>query len=318
MPIIAASPRSASSSTIVADLPPSSRKTRFMVAAPFSMIRRPTAVEPVNEIMSTFGDSVSSSPIRWSDDVTMLITPGRDVGLLGDQAAEERRVPRRVRRRLHDHRVARRQGLADLVQRHLDGEVPRDDGADDADRLAPDPPRVDRARDAHRVGQDGLPLELVDLLGRPRQRLGQRGVELRAVGGHHRAADFEDQLLAQLLLLGLQRLVELLEAALAEGVVGRPVGLVEGTAGRVDRPLHLGGRRVGHRTDHLFGGRVDVVEGLARVGLDQLPVNEHPLLRIDLHCLGHGSSSRRSDHHPTRAWLPRGPPENPRSPGWDA
>ncbi len=46
-----------------------------MVAAPFSMMRCPTAVEPVNEIMSTFGDSVSSSPTRWSDDVTTLTTP---------------------------------------------------------------------------------------------------------------------------------------------------------------------------------------------------------------------------------------------------
>ncbi len=56
--------KSASSSTIVADLPPSSRKSRFIVAAPFSMIRCPTAVDPVNEIRSTFGDSVSSSPTK--------------------------------------------------------------------------------------------------------------------------------------------------------------------------------------------------------------------------------------------------------------
>ena len=56
--------KSASSSTIVADLPPSSRNSRFMVAAPFSMIRLPTTVEPVNEIMSTFGESVSSSPTK--------------------------------------------------------------------------------------------------------------------------------------------------------------------------------------------------------------------------------------------------------------
>ena len=35
-----------------------------MVAAPFSMMRLPTAVEPVNEIKSTFGESVSSSPTR--------------------------------------------------------------------------------------------------------------------------------------------------------------------------------------------------------------------------------------------------------------
>ena len=46
-----------------------------MVAAPFSMIRLPTVVEPVNEIMSTFGDSVSSSPTKWSDAVTTLTTP---------------------------------------------------------------------------------------------------------------------------------------------------------------------------------------------------------------------------------------------------
>jgi hypothetical protein len=35
-----------------------------MVAAPLSMIRLPTAVEQVNEIMSTLGESVSSSPTR--------------------------------------------------------------------------------------------------------------------------------------------------------------------------------------------------------------------------------------------------------------
>jgi hypothetical protein len=39
MPMRVAKPRSASSRTIVADLPPSSRKVRFMVAAPFSMMR---------------------------------------------------------------------------------------------------------------------------------------------------------------------------------------------------------------------------------------------------------------------------------------
>ena len=64
MPIAHASPKSASSRTMVADLPPSSRNSRFMVAAPFSMIRLPTTVEPVNEIRSTLGDSVSSSPTK--------------------------------------------------------------------------------------------------------------------------------------------------------------------------------------------------------------------------------------------------------------
>ena len=46
-----------------------------MVAAPFSMIRLPTAVEPVKEMRSTSGESVSSSPTRWSEEVTTLTTP---------------------------------------------------------------------------------------------------------------------------------------------------------------------------------------------------------------------------------------------------
>ena len=205
MPIMVAKPRSASSRTMVADLPPSSRKVRFMVAAPFSMMRCPTAVEPVNEIMSTLGDRVSSSPIMWSDDVTMLTTPG------GMSVCSAMRRPRRVAFHgvsgagFSDHRVAGGQRLAQLVRGHLEREVPRDDGAHDADGLPPDPPGVERALEAGGVGQHRLPLELVDQLGRVGQRVGERRVELRAVRRHARAADLEDQLLAQLLLLGLQR-----------------------------------------------------------------------------------------------------------------
>ena len=130
--------KSASSHTIMADLPPSSRKTRLSVAAPFSMIRLPVAVDPVNEIRSTLGDSVSSSPTRWSDDVTTLTTPGGDVGLLGDEAPEAGGVPGRVGRGLQDHGVARGQDRAHLVERDLDRVVPRHDGADDAHRLLDD------------------------------------------------------------------------------------------------------------------------------------------------------------------------------------
>ena len=60
------------------------------VAAPFSMIRLPTAVDPVKEIRSTLGDSVSSSPTRWSDDVTTLSTPG------GNSVCSATRRPSRV------------------------------------------------------------------------------------------------------------------------------------------------------------------------------------------------------------------------------
>jgi hypothetical protein len=40
------------------------------------MILVPVAVDPVKEIMSTSGETVSSSPTRWSEDVTTLTTPG--------------------------------------------------------------------------------------------------------------------------------------------------------------------------------------------------------------------------------------------------
>jgi hypothetical protein len=51
-----------SSSTIVADLPPSSRKVFLMVAAAASMTLRPVAVEPVNVTRSTRGSLESSAP----------------------------------------------------------------------------------------------------------------------------------------------------------------------------------------------------------------------------------------------------------------
>src|SRR5690349_5359359 len=69
--------KSASSSTMLADLPPSSRNTRFKLLAPRSVMRLPTADEPVNEIMSTSREPVSTSATSaGSDAVTTLNTPG--------------------------------------------------------------------------------------------------------------------------------------------------------------------------------------------------------------------------------------------------
>jgi hypothetical protein len=68
--------RSASSRYRFTDLPPSSRNVRFRVALPASMTRRPVAVDPVKATMSTDGEVVRTSPIRWSLLVTMLTTPG--------------------------------------------------------------------------------------------------------------------------------------------------------------------------------------------------------------------------------------------------
>ena len=68
--------RSASSRMTAADLPPSSSATRFTDAAASSATRRPAAVDPVSEIMSTFGWRTSISPNGGPRPVTRLNTPG--------------------------------------------------------------------------------------------------------------------------------------------------------------------------------------------------------------------------------------------------
>ena len=203
---------------------------------------------------------------------------GGDVGLLGDQPTEARRVERRLRRRLHDQRVPGGQRLPDLVEHDLDRIVPGHDRGDDADRLPPHASRRHLTGELdHRVAEIDLPRVLVDELRRVAQRVRQGPVELGTVRHHARATDLADQLLAQELLLALERLLELEQAPLTERVIGRPGGLVERPARRIDRAVDVGGRRVGCLTDDGFGRGIDVCE---RSGLtvDELAVDEHPRL----------------------------------------
>ena len=75
------------------------QEVRLSVAPPFSTIRLPTAVDPVNEIRSTFGrqgELLADEVVRGGDHVE---DAAREVGLLGHEAAEPRGVPRRVRGR---------------------------------------------------------------------------------------------------------------------------------------------------------------------------------------------------------------------------
>ena len=153
--------------------------------------------------------------------------------------------------------------------------------------MAPTTPAASRVDPAPRVAAEGVavgelapPLEgSMNSAGQVR-RVAQRGVELRAVGERDRAAHLGDQLVAQLLLLALDRLLQLQQALLAERVVGRPVGLVERAPRRGDGALHVVGRRVGDLTEDLLGGGVDVVEALPRRGFDQLTVDEHADLAL--------------------------------------
>ena len=74
-PLQAAS-RSASSKTRCADLPPSSSSTPVMFAAAAAATCAPTAVEPVNAILSTPGCPASALPTAGPNPVTTLNTPG--------------------------------------------------------------------------------------------------------------------------------------------------------------------------------------------------------------------------------------------------
>ncbi len=179
----------------------------------------------------------------------------------------------RVGCRLEHDGVAGGQRLPELADGDLERVVPRDDGADHADRL------LDHLLPAGNpevlvVGERALPFEFVDVGGGPQQALGQGGVQLGQVGGGHRAPDLGHQLGAELLLLAHDRLVELAQAPLAERTVGGPRRGVERGPGTADGPVHVHRRGVGRLSEHLLGGRVDVVEPSALGGVDQRAVDE--------------------------------------------
>ncbi len=235
---------------------------------------------------------------------------GREVGPLGDQPADTGGVPRCVRRGLEDHGVAGGQRRAELVERHLEGVVPRDDGGDDAGRLLdhrPPGPPPERRSD----GEVALPLELVDVGRRPFEGLAQRGVELRTVGHEDGCPDLGHQLRPQELLLLLESGLQLGEALLAELLVRRPIGLVEGLPGGGDGLVHVVVAGVGHQSEELLGGRIDVLEGLARPGLDQLAPDEHAGLTR------HGGGLLAGGGH-GRAPLTASQPHSPHRPGHGA
>ena len=74
-PRVTAASRSASSSTILGDLPPSSWVTRLTVGAAFWATRVPARVEPVKDIISTSGCLDSAVPTTGPSPLTILNTP---------------------------------------------------------------------------------------------------------------------------------------------------------------------------------------------------------------------------------------------------
>ena len=78
---------------MAADLPPSSRCTRFSVGAAAAMIRLPVTALPVKLILSTSGLSTSAAPSSGLSPVTTLNTPGgrsHSSHRFGDEEIEQR------------------------------------------------------------------------------------------------------------------------------------------------------------------------------------------------------------------------------------
>jgi hypothetical protein len=223
---------------MVADLPPSSRNSRFTLfhdpladgggAGERDQVDLRGQRELLAHQVIRSGHNVDDT--RW------------DVGVFGDQPAEPGRIERRVGRGLEHHGVAGAQRLTDFVDGDLEREVPRHDRADHPDRFPPNLAGGEGAGEADRlVAQVGFPRVLVDEPGRIAQPVLQRRIQLGTESDCPGGTDFEDELLAQLLALGVDRLVQLQQAALPQRTVGRPIGLVEGPPGGVDGPAHVFG-----------------------------------------------------------------------------
>src|ERR687897_724337 len=230
---------SASSSTTIGALPPSSRCTRLSVSAAVRAIHLPVATDPVSETSRTSRWRTSPAPTGSPSPVMTLSTPG---GGISPASPPERR--------------------ADLPDRHHQRVVPRRDLPHDADRLAPDHARVAlhvlarRAPLQHPRGAR----EEAHVVDRDRHLL-QRDA--------HRLADVRRLQAAELLAVLLEPVgqPEQRTRALARGRVA-PAG--EGGLGGGHRAVDVGLRALRHLRDRLARGRVDDLAHAALDGVDEV------------------------------------------------
>ncbi len=177
-----------------------------------------------------FRQQRADAVVAGGDDVDHA---GRDVGVLDDELAKDRRAPRGVGCRFENDGVARRQRRAELGEVDLVREVPRGDRADDADRLPCDSAV---SLDAHRRGDAEVGGPLIGL-GRVRAeaQIVDRALELRHRSQHPRRADLGNGQFPQFFYVLGHRLLQLTKTPHPQLGVGRPVGVVECAAGRLDR-----------------------------------------------------------------------------------
>ena len=172
------------------------------------------------------------------------------------------------RRGLDHDRVAGRERGAQLPRRHLGRVVPRDDGADDADRLAGD--RRDRALGR---GRD-LAVQLVDGLGVPPDAgRGLRHVEADGVGDRLAGVDGLDD--PQLAAVGLDQVRPADQDPLAIArAQARPAPVVGGSPRGGDREVHIGRSALRDLGDRPSGRRVLGDEPPASLRIAEVAVDE--------------------------------------------
>jgi ParB family chromosome partitioning protein len=198
-----------------------------------------------------------------------LAEPGDDVhhsvgdARLGDDLGQPQRGQRRLLGWLEDDAVTRGQGRAELPRGHQQREVPRDDLADDADRLAQ---RVGvevgarhvRHRDVDRVALD---------LGGPAGHVVEQVRRQRHVGGERdadRLAVVERLQLGELLGILENEVADLPdEPASFRGCHAAPRAAVECLAGGADGAVDVFGVSLGYVGEGFPGSRVRGLECLA-------------------------------------------------------
>src|SRR5215212_3191810 len=136
---------SASSKTITGALPPSSRWTRLSVCAAAFATSLPVATSPVRDTISTLGCRTIPAPTGSPSPVITLRTPPGKRSAASSAILKLGHPQSRQGRLLggfENDSVSRRQGGANLPDRHHQGVVPWGDLANYAHRLATDHGRV--------------------------------------------------------------------------------------------------------------------------------------------------------------------------------
>ena len=268
------SSRLASSQTMAADLPPSSRVQRLSCSPQMAPILRPAAVEPVKLTLSMSGWRTRCSPTSRSAG-TMFTTPA------GTPASM------RTSARMLASRGVSGAGLSTMVEPEAivgpSLSAVMNSGTFQGMMPAQTPTGSRRTRIGAAEGA------LTPLLERELPGVLGEGVEHHAAGQHlaeHREVvrrtDLAHDEVGELVLALLDAVGDAYEELGA--LLGGPRGplALEGGLGGGHGPVHVGGGGHRHRADDLFGGRREHLQGLVAGGVDPLATDEELVVR--LHC----------------------------------